>query len=233
MAYDVAGSGLAVASQKDVRGRDRADVWGVFCSVGCAIHCAATPVLISTLPSFSSLAWLADPLFHQFVAVICGVLVARAIIPAWKKHRSDRVAILAISGLSLLFLAAFVLPDDCCNHVSGFAVTGVPAAENELAEPTDSPFRLVSVASSSPTAGATSAISTPIPCDSNLNSEAWGGTLLSDHSLFEAVGYIPGQAILKAQPYLSPLGGVLLILAHVLNIRLRCCNAGGCDSKRE
>jgi hypothetical protein len=29
---------------------------------------------------------------------------------------------------------------------------------------------------------------------------------------------------------LSPLGGLLLIVAHVINIRLRCCRRTGCSS---
>jgi hypothetical protein len=72
------------------------------------------PILLSILPSVSSVKWLADPLFHQVVAGICGVIVIRAIVPGFRIHRDWRVAALASSGVALLLIAAFVLPDECC-----------------------------------------------------------------------------------------------------------------------
>ena len=104
------------ASRNGIQAQSQADVFGVVCSVGCAIHCAATPILLSALPSISSLQWLADPLFHRVVAVVCAVLVVRAILPGWRLHRSRSVALFAISGISLLFAAAFILPDRCCDQ---------------------------------------------------------------------------------------------------------------------
>ncbi len=79
---------MAMAESTTIR-RLGKDWLGVACSVGCAIHCAAMPVLLSILPSLTAVRWMADPLFHQVVAVLCAAIVALAILPAWRKHRSQ------------------------------------------------------------------------------------------------------------------------------------------------
>ncbi|MGI9473807.1 MAG: MerC domain-containing protein, partial [Rubripirellula sp.] len=84
--------------------RRRSDVAGIACSAGCAAHCAAVPVLASIAPTMG-FGWLAGSVVHQLVAVICCVLVARAILPAWRQHRDHLVAVFASLGLSLILLA--------------------------------------------------------------------------------------------------------------------------------
>lgn len=181
----------------------RMDFLGVLCSVGCAIHCAATPVLLSIVPSLTSVRFLADPLFHQLSALLCGFLVWRAIVPGWKIHRQSVVLDFAGAGIALLLIAAFVLPDRCGSH----------------ALVAEGPVRLVAASTN---AGLEF-------CEENRSTMAIGQTWFSEHSLASLVGSeFAGQAIV-AQPFLSPLGGLLLIIAHVLNIRLSCCKRDRCS----
>lgn len=178
----------------------RTDVLAVVCSVGCAIHCAATPILLAVLPSATGLRWLANPLFHQIVAIVCAILVLRAIVPGWVKHRSQSVASLAAIGLSLLVLSAFVLPDGCCLTQS--AANG--AAQSVSTIETASVFDL-------------------------------NPPLLTQTQLLSLFGTGITSTILEIQPMLTPIGGVFLILAHVINIGLTTglgrssrCSKSGC-----
>ncbi len=147
----------------------RADLLGIACSAGCAVHCATLPAIATVAPAMG-LSWLAGSLVHQIAAVVCCLLVAKAILPAWRRHRDQFVAVCVSSGLVLLLLAAFVLPDPCCEPTSVFGWFGVP---------------LLSVS----------------------QIESWLGGGITDSLLF-------------AQPYLTPIGGVLLIAAHVMNLDL-------------
>lgn len=189
----------------------KADWLGIFCSIGCAIHCASTPILVSLLPTVSTIQWLADPLFHQSVAVVCSYLVLKSIVPGFQIHRDRRVATLAMLGVGLLLVAAFVLPDACCSGLRTASTEGLVlhpismSTSDGFTEPNDDVIA--------------------------ANYEAWGQTLLSHHQLVTWVGVQPANRLIHLHPILAPLGGVLLVLAHVLNIRLVCCSSRRCSSE--
>ena len=151
------------------KSRRSSDVAGIACSAGCAAHCAVIPVLASLAPTIG-LGWLAGSLVHQLVALICCFLVARAILPAWRHHRDRLVAVFAVTGLSLILVAAFVLPDPCCEPASLIGWFGLP--------------------------------------------------LLSVGQLNAMLGESLSQGILSMQPYITPMGGLLLIVAHLVNLDL-------------
>ena len=46
-----------------------ADWAGLIASIGCAVHCAVMPLVLAYLPSFG-LSWLADEMFHRWMAVL-------------------------------------------------------------------------------------------------------------------------------------------------------------------
>ena len=189
-----------------------ADWLGIFCSIGCAIHCASTPILVSLLPTVSTIQWLADPLFHQSVAVVCSYLVLKAIVPGFRIHRDRRVATLAMLGVGLLLTAAFVLPDACCSGLRTASTEGLvlhPISMSSSDVVTDSSDEVTAA-----------------------DYEAWGQTLLSHHQLTTWVGVQPANRLIHLHPILAPLGGVLLVLAHVLNIRLVCCSSRRCSSEQ-
>lgn len=100
-----------MAQREADSGRD--DLLGVACSIGCAVHCAAMPILISVVPVFTGNSLLSDPLFHQVLALLCTVFVARSIIPGYLSHKSKATAYSASAGVAILLLTAFVLPHHC------------------------------------------------------------------------------------------------------------------------
>ncbi len=212
----------------------RLDWFGVLCSFGCAVHCAAMPVMVATLPSLTSLRWLADPLFHQVVAVLCAVLVARAIVPGYRKHRDSRVVTLAGIGIGLLFTAAFILPDTCCLEA---LQSEALQASSQVARPSQK-MVLVSVVSRSgelTKIGFTSdeqSAGNAITCvDSDCaHGATFSRPLLTAFELEGQLGVTSARTLIQAQPYLSPIGGLFLIVAHIMNIRLRCCRRSPCGS---
>lgn len=195
----------------------RLDWFGVLCSFGCAVHCAALPVLIATLPNLTNLRLLSDPLFHQIVAIVCGVLVAKAIVPGYRKHRDGRIVTLAGMGLGLLFTAAFILPDTCCADAvelqgysefdqRGPAVKLVSTITERTKQPMECDFAPLNC-----------------PCSSSISRP-----LLSAIELESQLGTSGAETLIRTQPYLSPIGGLFLVVAHILNIRLRCCKRSPC-----
>lgn len=218
------------------------DWLGVLCSFACAIHCAAVPILVATLPSLTNVLWLADPLFHQVVAVICGVLVVRAILPGYRVHRNGRVVALASTGMTLLFVAAFILPDACCSPRSRDNQTAISNVGHERVA---KKILLVSASASFPDNHLVSFHQTEQvgdlaerqSCDS-ISKNGTSGTsrhattisrplLLAVH-LESHLGTTLAQQVISAQPFLSPIGGIFLIVAHAMNIRLRCCRRSTC-----
>ncbi|MDG2383449.1 MAG: MerC domain-containing protein [Pirellulaceae bacterium] len=97
--------------------RTWADWAGMIASIGCAIHCAAMPLVLVYLPTLG-LSWLADEVFHKWMAVLCFGLAAAAFVPGWRSHRSFLPAIWAAAGLLLLTTAAFGLEGTCCASCS-------------------------------------------------------------------------------------------------------------------
>ncbi len=182
----------------------QADFLGVLCSAGCAVHCAATPVLVSVLPSVSSLKLLTAPLFHQAVALVCAVIVARAIFPKWSQHRSHSVLLLAVGGLGLVFLDAFWASPNCCEFHTDASLAYNSRATNPAAWLGQSGSVIIE------------------PAAAGVAIDPRHPLSLAENGLFSANPRIP-WLLAKLQIFLSPLGGLLLILAHILNIRLNCC----------
>lgn len=98
---------------KDPTSQAWADLAGIVASIGCAIHCAAMPLVLAYLPTLG-LSWLADEGFHQTMAVVCFLLAAASFLPGFQRHKSVLPAILGGCGLLLLTVAAFGLEGSCC-----------------------------------------------------------------------------------------------------------------------
>ncbi len=138
------------------------------------------PVVVALAPAVG-LSWLAGSLVHQAVAILCCLMVAKAILPAWRRHRDRWVLACAAAGVGLLIAAAFVLPDPCCEPTSVFGWFGLP---------------ILGVA----------------------DLQRWLGDDLA-------------RRVLWVQPYLTPMGGAMLIVAHLMNLDLvRRAQHHRCDS---
>lgn len=164
-----------------------ADWAGMIASIGCAIHCAAMPMVLAYLPALG-LGWLAGEEFHRWMAVLCIALAASAFVPGWRKHRSFMPAMWGAAGLLLLTTAAFALEGGCCAACTpeGVELKGTPQcneAECSLCQ-----------------------------ADQNITTAA----LESGNSL-------------AITPFVTPLGGLLLVVGHVSNHRKSCrCQENAC-----
>ena len=194
------------------------DRLGIFASATCAVHCAATPVLLATLPALKFTEWMASPLFHQLAAVACCSIVAVAIWPSFLKFRDYRILSLSSLGLGLILSAAFVLPDECCSK--------------EL--PSGQSLALVSDSHVSNTSESADCCSES--CCKKEVQVAVKHEHAHDHDHDHAHGQSPTMQLAgigSFQPWMTPLGGVFLMFAHGLNLRLnlrgRKCTSAGCS----
>ncbi len=165
------------------------DTLGIVASVACAVHCAATPILIAFLPALTFTEWMANPRFHQVAAVVCVGMVALAIWPAFMRFRDYRVLSLSSAGVGLIIAAAFFLPDKCCSHLHATASVTLPHTDHNHAA--------VGLAAHSHSS------------DQAAENETVFASLASP------------ELIAIVQPWMTPLGGLLLVAAHGLNLRRR------------
>lgn len=159
-----------------------ADWAGMIASVGCAIHCAAMPLVLAYLPALG-LTWLADEGFHKWMAALCFALAAAAFVPGWRKHGSLLPAMWGAAGLVLLTTAAFGLEGACCPSCSAESCSTVATQ-------------------SCSDVGCSSCQVTP------------------------SVETVPDSTFSRIAPFVTPLGGVLLVIGHVANRRKACTCQG-------
>jgi hypothetical protein len=175
------------------------DRLGIIASVTCAIHCAATPILLAFLPALKLTEWMASPRFHQIAAVVCVGMVSIAIWPAFRRFRDYRVLWLSSAGLGLLIAAAFILPDECCSH----AVAGTDSADSHAGH-------------NHPTTG------------SHNHDHA-----THEHSATVSIASIISPDLLASfQPWMTPIGGLMLVVAHCLNLHRLSCSNSRCSHGR-
>ncbi len=170
------------------------DSLGIFASIGCAIHCAAMPFVIAYLPALG-LSFLADEAFHKWMALVCFLIAIVAFIPGIRKHGNWTPISIGAVGLVLITFAAFGLAGECCASCA--------AAD-----------------SVSPTT-----LETSIDADNQCNS----CTACTDCSCGESKDatttcLAPTKDAQKSllstlAPWITPLGGLLLVSAHLLNRR--------------
>ena len=180
-----------------------ADWTGLAASIACGIHCAAMPLLLSYLPSFG-LSWLAHEGFHQWMTVLCFVFAASAFIPGWRKHKSLVPAFSGVIGITLLSLSAFVFGDECCA-----AATGSPLAQN---------------------ATCTDAACADAACtDTACTDTACTDTACGEQEAAETTNIEKSFQFATFTNWLSPLGGLFLVIGHIANHRKNCtCSSGHC-----
>lgn len=204
------------------------DWLGVAASIACAVHCAAMPFVVGFLPLLG-LSFFADPAFHQWMVAICLGLAMLAFVPGWRRHRRLSPAVMAVGGLSLIAVAAFAGEDTCCPASGTPDEAGaVSAAFADVATKptgTDSAVECTATACSgcsskaqaSETAEVPAAAQAPVTADSPVIAEATQAGALS-----------------TVWPWVTPLGGVLLVLAHLRNRywSCRCDCAIDCQGDR-
>ena len=183
-----------------------ADWTGLAASIACGIHCAAMPLLLSYLPSFG-LSWLAHEGFHQWMTVACFLFAAAAFVPGWRKHKSLVPAFSGVIGITLLSLSAFVFGDECC-------AAAAQNQESQSAACTD--------------AACTDAACTDAACADAACADA-ACTACSEEEIGQSPEVSTQYQFATFTNWLSPLGGLFLVIGHIANHRKNCtCSSGHC-----
>jgi hypothetical protein len=170
------------------------DGLGMVASIGCAIHCAAMPFVIAYLPALG-LSFLADEAFHKWMALVCFLIAIIAFIPGIRKHGNWTPISIGAVGLVFITFAAFGLAGECC---SSCQAAEAPAHAMVVDTGCDQCEDCEHCQSSTNVDGSESAI---VP-------------------LFEPT---PEKDLLATlAPWITPLGGLLLVSAHLLNRRYGC-----------
>ncbi|MCC9655902.1 MerC domain-containing protein [Rhodopirellula sp. JC737] len=176
---------------------------GIVASVGCAIHCAAMPFVIAYLPMLG-LSFLADESFHQWMALACFLIAMAAFVPGFRTHKRLLPGAIAVVGLVLITGAAFGMAGDCC---AACETNGDLAATDSTAVCTDACCEHCA---------AEAAVVPP----SDLTELTVSETQMSSFVPLESFG-----------PWITPIGGLLLVSAHLLNRRYGCL-CGCCETKQ-
>lgn len=182
------------------------DSIGIVASVGCAIHCAAMPFVIAYLPALG-LSFLADEAFHKWMALICFLIAIAAFLPGLRKHGNWFPVGVGSVGLIFITFAAFGLAGECCPTCAAASASVVSADAGD----------------------ATNSISCEAGCEhcehcanETLNGQISGGQIKS--AGLAIASSAPEQKGLLSQfaPWITPLGGILLVVAHLMNRRFGC-----------
>lgn len=183
------------------------DGLGITASLACAVHCAAMPFLIAYLPALG-LSFLADESFHQWMTGACLLLALVAFIPGWRTHRQWVPGTIAGVGLTIIAAAAFGQSDECCVACT---TTADPAetADSKLPDQQGTLDHEVCTLGCCKPAAVT-------------DSEAPDVTA-ADETTIAAENVNSSPILLALAGWWTPLGGMLLVSAHLLNRRYTCC----------
>ena len=176
------------------------DWLGVTASIACAIHCAAMPFVAVFLPMLG-LSFLMDDSFHQVMVVVCSSIAIAAFIPGFRRHRRLLPICVGAIGLSLISTAAFALEGHCCQSCAAVPSGIVPSGTTTESAPT--------VCTEACCDAAALAAPPPFSTPPQTSEVATASTL--------------GPFI----PWITPLGGLLLVAAHLTN-RQFSCRCGCC-----
>ncbi|AKM06552.1 MerC domain-containing protein [Pelagerythrobacter marensis] len=85
-------------------------------SAVCLVHCLLLPALLVLLPTLG--AWLAFPeSFHVWALAFAFPASVFALAGGYRRHRRTRPVAIALVGLALLALGAFIAPDELIETV--------------------------------------------------------------------------------------------------------------------
>lgn len=177
-----------------------ADRVGVIASVLCAIHCAATPVILLFAPAFGEL-W-AHPASHWIVALFVVPLAFVMVLRGFRIHRQRWIVATGLAGMVLIIVGA-ILPYLSETNEAAVGEAAV-ASESDEATGAESEADFVWVVGEDLPAEETElhAEGCPDSCCPSLLSDGEGNTILN----------IPAASIV------TTLGGIALICTHLGNL---------------
>ena len=181
------------------------DLVGIVASIGCAIHCAAMPFVISYLPALG-LSFLADESFHKWMALACFLIAIFAFIPGLRKHGNWFPVSIGAGGLGLITFAAFGLAGECC-----------PSCAEASSNQENNTFALVGISSEVDCEHCEECSALEADDEASTNGDLIIATTGTDGEVKHQVSGFAGFA-----PWLTPVGGLLLVSAHLMNRRYGC-----------
>ncbi|MEC9095822.1 MAG: MerC domain-containing protein [Planctomycetota bacterium] len=203
------------------------DWLGIIASIACAVHCAAMPFVIAYLPALG-LSFLADEVFHKWMALVCFLIAIIAFIPGLFRHRSWVPVSIGSVGLLFITCAAFGMAGDCCAACSG--ESEVPGTAESETSCCDEPCEHCESASETSVTVESEASCCDESCEDCESADG-----LQD--LDDASGEKPienASFFTQFATWITPIGGVLLVTAHLMNRRLgcdcRCCTTTPAES---
>ncbi len=201
------------------------DSVGMVASIGCAIHCAAMPFVISYLPALG-LSFLADEAFHKWMALGCFAIALTAFVPGLRKHGRLTPVIIGSVGLVMISIAAFGFAGECC------AACESNAAQAGLSSVAGGGSVGVSESAEVCTDACCALCDEGATADDTTAGEAMLGdsTGPASASLFSAGTSRLGEWLARVAPWLTPVGGIILVAAHLLNRRYGCL-CGCCEQE--
>ena len=140
------------------------------------------------------LSFLMDESFHIVMVFVCSALAIAAFIPGFRRHRRLLPICVGVVGLSLISTAAFAIESSCCANCAS-------AISSETTE-------------GSAEAGAECCTEA---CCVSENLVAAGSALAvqADEPTSDSI-------LQSLIPWITPLGGLLLVGAHLTNRRFSC-----------
>lgn len=177
------------------------DSVGIIASIGCAIHCAAMPFVVAYLPALG-LNFLLDESFHKWMALVCFLIAIAAFIPGIRKHRNWLPVSIGGCGLIFITFAAFGLAGECC-----------PTCE--------------AAAGSAGNSTAHQSVGAATGCDDCDECASCDSEAADLKAAFISEAGKEKDLLSTLAPWITPIGGLLLVAAHLLNRRFGflcgCC----------
>ena len=209
---------------------------GILASIGCAVHCAAMPFVLAYLPSLG-LSFLADESFHKWMAIGCFAVAMTAFIPGFRKHRRITPLVTGGVGLVMICFAAFFLAGECCAACDSSA-DSQPAVAAALCTEDCCANADGEILADRADSAETRFQETPQrPALASKTLEEGGHGEIGATSDFQAIpngstedttpakqlaSIVSPTLIESLAPWLTPLGGIVLVFAHLLNRRYGC-----------
>ncbi|MFN3190020.1 MAG: MerC domain-containing protein [Aureliella sp.] len=160
-----------------------------------SVACAihcAAMPFVITFLPMLGLSFLADESFHKVMVGVCTVLALLAFVPGWRVHKKWLPAGIAMVGLTMIGAAAFALEDSC-------ACCTLPQE---------------AVAAGSEDVPVAAAACTDEHCEHcAAKAKAAEEAVVSSEA---------PQLLAGFTPWITPLGGLLLVAAHLVNRRFSC-----------
>ncbi len=192
---------------------------GVFASVLCAIHCAATPFLLLFLPVFGKV-W-SHPASHWIMALLVVPLAAVTVITGYKRHRRKWVVLTCFLGIGFVLTGAAAPGFESSPGKESPAPVATGNAEDEaigdcaesdsFAECEEGQCEMASECAESDMADASGSDEEGCvdACCPSIQADAEGGWRI----------HVPLASVL------TTIGGIFLIVTHIGNLcRCSCCH---------